>query len=69
MNQPLTTIREALEHSFFIGIHSDLPWFTNLQHRALRALDAIEKGGDNGTPVIAAHTEAVCTWPPGECDE
>lgn len=64
----LTTIREALEHSFFIGIHSDLPWFTNLQHRALKALSEIEDRavlGGNGH----IHTETVCTWPPGECDE
>jgi len=77
MDQPLVTIREALRYSFHLGIHSDLPWFTDLQYRAIRALDAIEDasgavlsdvGGDGhiGIPNIV---DTACSWPPGECED
>ena len=68
MDRPTTIIRTALRHSLFIGAHSNLPWFTTLQQRALVALEAIESGVDDHTCACEGTGRdntvvAPCAWP------
>ena len=72
MDHPTTIIRDALHHALFLGAHSDLPWFTTLQQRALVALEAIEMPAsdhkctcgvsDKDNDPMPLRT-APCAWP------